>query len=180
MTTRSHLAERLAGITLGAATITMGLIAGVYYAFSCSVMLGLSQTDDRTFVEVMQRINVVIVNPVFAVSFFGTLILSVIAVVLQRRLGPRAATRWIVAAAVLYVASLVVTMGANIPLNDQLVRAGDPNHIVDIARVRKQFEVPWGAWNIVRGVMATVALGCLGRALVLHGRASAGEDRTSR
>ena len=36
-------------------------------------MRALAGTDDRTFVEVMQRINVVIVNPWFLISFLGSI-----------------------------------------------------------------------------------------------------------
>jgi uncharacterized membrane protein len=49
--------------TLAAATLTTGLMAGLYYAYAYSVMLGLSRTDDRTFVSAMQQINVAILNP---------------------------------------------------------------------------------------------------------------------
>jgi uncharacterized membrane protein len=49
-------------VVLVAATVTMGLIAGLFYAYACSVMLGLRQTDARTFVYAMQRINVAILN----------------------------------------------------------------------------------------------------------------------
>ena len=48
---------------LAAATLTTGLMAGLYYAYAYSVMLGLSRTDDRTFVSAMQQINVAILNP---------------------------------------------------------------------------------------------------------------------
>jgi len=105
-------------------------------------------------------------------SFFGALVITVIAAILQRRLGSRPATRWIITAAVFYAASLVVTVGANIPLNEGLRHAGNPDQIRDIAIVRQQFEVPWGVWNAVRGVLATAALGCLALALVLHGGAN--------
>lgn len=40
---------------LAAATVATGLVAGVYYAFACSVMLGLGASGDRTFIEAMQN-----------------------------------------------------------------------------------------------------------------------------
>ena len=52
--------ELFRGGALAAAT---GLMAGLYYAYAYSVMLGLSMTDDRTFVSAMQQINVAIINP---------------------------------------------------------------------------------------------------------------------
>jgi len=68
--------EWVRGATLVAATITAGLMAGLLYAYACSVMIGLSRTDDRTFVDVMQRINLAIVNGWFFVTFFGALVFT--------------------------------------------------------------------------------------------------------
>nr|BFE81337.1 hypothetical protein GCM10020093_039380 [Planobispora longispora] len=81
-------------ITLVAATVAMGLTAGLFYTFSCSVMLGLAETDDRTFIGVMQRINRRILNGWFALSFGGAPLLTLLAGVLhlaggERTGGPR-------------------------------------------------------------------------------------------
>lgn len=161
------------GLTLGAALLTNGLMAGLFYAYTCSVIIGLGRTDDRTFIDAMQQINDAIQNPVFFVAFFGALVFPAIAVWQQRRRGRRDVTRWTLAATVLYAIALVVTFAANIPLNDDLAAAGDPARIADVAAVRDHFEDPWVAWNIVRGVASTAALACLGWALVLYGRARA-------
>ncbi|PZU00224.1 MAG: DUF1772 domain-containing protein, partial [Gordonia sp. (in: high G+C Gram-positive bacteria)] len=56
-----------------AAVLAVGLIAGLFCAFAYAVMPGLAQTDDPVFVSSMQRINVVIVNPLFLLLFFGGL-----------------------------------------------------------------------------------------------------------
>src|ERR671916_3351001 len=48
--------ELARGATLVAATVAMGLLAGLFYSYACSVMPGLSRTDDRTFVSGMQQI----------------------------------------------------------------------------------------------------------------------------
>ena len=97
-------------------------------------------------------------------------ILIVAALVLEYRSGSRQVVRWLVAALVLCAAVILVTGAANIPLNDDLKQAGDPDRIADIAQVRDDFYGPWVAWNIVRTVAATAALGCLVYALMLHGR----------
>ena len=49
--------DRRAGIVLAAATVAMGLIAGVYFAYAVSVMPGLAGLDDRAFVAAMQQID---------------------------------------------------------------------------------------------------------------------------
>jgi uncharacterized membrane protein len=160
-------------ITLIASVITMGLIAGVFYAFSCSVMLGLRQADDRTFVTAMQRINVAILNPWFMISFLGALVFTILAGALRISGNGAGVLPWIIAAAVLYIVAVAVTGGINVPLNNQLDAAGDPGAIAELAAVRAAFEATWVRWNLVRAVACTAAFGCLTWALVLHGRNSA-------
>ena len=93
------------------------------------------------------------------------------AVYLQRRLGVRQATPWILAALILYGLGFLTTMAINMPLSSDLADAGDPSRIADLAGVRDAFEDKWVAWHIVRTVLSTAALGCLAYALLLHGRA---------
>ncbi|MER6400936.1 DUF1772 domain-containing protein [Kitasatospora sp. NBC_01246] len=155
-----------------AATLAMGLSAGLFFAFSCSVMPGLGKADDRTFVETMQRINVAILNGWFMLVFLGALALTVLAVVLQFRGGDRRLLPWLIAAAVLYTVVLVVTGAVNVPLNDQLAAAGSLDRIPDLAAVRETFESSWVGWNTVRTVAATAGFGCLLAALVTGARSA--------
>jgi uncharacterized membrane protein len=163
------------GLVLGAALVAMALVTGLIYTFSVAVMPNLAGADDRTFVATMQRFNE---NPVFQLTFTGALVLTVLAAVLQRRHGPGVALRWTVAALVLYGIVFAVTLGINIPLNNEIDQAGDPDRIADLAHVRDQFEGPWVAANIVRTLFSTAAVAALARALLLHGRSTA--DRKAR
>ena len=65
-----------AGLVLGLAMIATGLSTGLLYSYACSVLPGLAQTSDRTFIDAMQQINKAIQNPVFFASFFGALALT--------------------------------------------------------------------------------------------------------
>ncbi len=161
------------GLALGAALLSMGLMAGVFFAFSVSVMPGLAGADDRSFVTAMQTINAAIENLAFAGAFGGALLFTAVAGLLLLRSGRRAAAAWTAGALVLYVAVLVLTMGVQVPLNDALAAAGRPDRITDLGRARDDFEPLWTAVNLVRTVLCTAALACLGPALILHGRASA-------
>jgi uncharacterized membrane protein len=176
---RAGLRHHAAGTVLGLATIATGLTGGLLYAYACSVMPGLARTDDRTFITAMQEINKAIQNPIFFASFFGALILTAVALVQQRRLEQRAAQRWVTAGLALYLLTLFITIAFNIPLNDDLAFAGAPARIADPAAIRDHFEGSWIAWNIVRTTTATVALSCLARALVLHGRQQAERPRSA-
>ncbi|HEY6416729.1 MAG TPA: DUF1772 domain-containing protein [Acidimicrobiales bacterium] len=169
-------ADRWTGLALGAALVAMALVTGLIYTFSVAVMPNLAGADDRTFVATMQRFNE---NPVFPLSFTAALVLVALAAVLQRRHGSRVAMRWTVAALVLYGIVVAVTFGVNIPLNDELDRAGDPGRIADLAHVRNRFEGPWVAANIVRTLLSTAAVAALARALFLLGRNTAGGRRSA-
>jgi len=158
------------GRVLGLATVAMGLLAGLFYGYACSVMPGLGRADDRTVVDAMQQINEAIENPVFFLTFLGAPVLVVWAVVIERHSGAREVLRWTVAALVLCAIAMVVTFAFNIPLNNELVNAGDPARMADLAHVRDDFEGPWVAWNIVRTLAITASFGCLARALYVHAR----------
>ena len=78
---------------------------------------------------------------------------------------------WVAVALVLYLAVVVATLAVNVPLNDAIKAAGDPDRIADLAAVRERFnEARWVRWNLARAVATTAAFGCLAWALVLYGR----------
>ena len=52
-------------LMLGGATLTTGLVAGVFYAYAVSVDLGLAAQPDGSYVATMQEINDRIQNPLF-------------------------------------------------------------------------------------------------------------------
>jgi uncharacterized membrane protein len=150
-----------------AATVLTGLLAGTYFAYACSVMLALGRTSDRTFIEVMQKIDVAIQNPVFFAALFGAPACTAIAVGLEAS-EDRGAPGWTIAALALNLVSLLITIAANVPLNNRLAAAGDPAMIADPGAVRRRFEGAWNSWNTARGSAAIAALICLG--LALRGR----------
>jgi uncharacterized membrane protein len=155
---------------LVAATLAVGLMAGVFFAFTVAVMPGLARADDRTFVVTMQRINVAIVNGWFLLAFLGALVLPALAAALHLGRDARSVLPWAIAGFVLYAVTMIVTVRLNIPLNNQLDSAGDPDSIADLAAVRERFEATWVRWNLVRTLTSTAALGCLAWGLVVHGR----------
>ncbi|MFI7707756.1 DUF1772 domain-containing protein [Nonomuraea sp. NPDC049480] len=162
--------EGLRIAALVAATISTGLAAGVFGLYAHTIMPGLGRTDDRTFVAAFQSIDRAIMNPWFlGGSFFGALLFTILAMIAH--VG-RPAMPWIVAALVLYAITFVITIAINVPLNDAIKAAGDPDGI-DLAAVRERFdEARWRSWNIVRVIASTTAFGLLTWALTLTGRSS--------
>ncbi|WP_354702372.1 hypothetical protein DSM112329_02729 [Paraconexibacter sp. AEG42_29] len=159
-----------AGLALGVAVLATGLMAGLFYAYACSVMPGLAKASDRTALEAMQRINTAIMNPVFFAGFLGAPAAALVALVLEHRDGAGPVARWVLAGLVLYGVVVVVTGAANVPLNDELARADLSRQGTDLAALRDRFEDTWVLWNVVRTVACVAAFGCLGRALMLHGQ----------
>jgi uncharacterized membrane protein len=151
------------------ATMSMGLVAGVFALYAHTIMPGLHKTDDRTFVTAFQSIDQSVINPWFiGGTFLGALAFTVIAAVTNRN---DPAFSWIVVALVAYGVACIVTVVVHVPLNDSVKAAGTPNALTDLAMVRANFhEARWAAWNLVRVVMSMGAFTVLTWALLLHGR----------
>ncbi|MEN3613998.1 anthrone oxygenase family protein [Plantactinospora sp. ZYX-F-223] len=161
----------LTGLVLGAAAMTAGLVAGVFILYAHTIMPGLGRTDDRTFVGAFQAVDRAIINPWFMSCFFGALVLTGVSAALHLRADGHGGLPWIAVAFLLYLMVVVITLTVNVPLNDAIKAAGDPERIADLARVRRDFdEARWRAWNLVRVVLSSTAFGCLLVALVMYGR----------
>ncbi|MFE0645429.1 DUF1772 domain-containing protein [Streptomyces sp. NPDC058877] len=156
-------------VSLIAATITMGLVSGLFYGFSVSVMPGLKRTDDRTVIEVMQKINVAILNGWFVLGYIGAFVFTAVAVALHVFGGRQEVLVPLLVALVLYIVVMGMTNRVNIPLNNALDKAGPASGIADPAAVRRAFEAPWARANAWRAVLCTVAVGFLAWALVRYG-----------
>jgi uncharacterized membrane protein len=161
---RSRSSKAVA-VLLAASTVAVGLMSGFFYAYACSVMVGLDRVDDRTFIVTMQWINATVRNAAFAPAFFGALVLTTAAAVVAVVTG--SPTRaWILAAAVLYAAAFLVTLTLNVPLNSQLAAAGPADQISDLAAVRAAFEGSWVRWNLLRTGLTVGSLTALSIALL--------------
>lgn len=141
-------------VALIGGTVTTGLVAGLFLAFSTAVMPGLARTDDRTFVAAMQAINVAILNPVFLTLFVAPLGCLAVAAFT----GP--ARWWVVAALVLYVANVAITQAGNIPLNDALLAAGTPDGPAGWEAARTAFEDQWNRLHLVRTLALVASFAC--------------------
>ncbi|WP_232343923.1 anthrone oxygenase family protein [Actinoplanes awajinensis] len=157
MTTRGLTAG-----ALGGSLLCLGLMAGLFFAFSVAVLPGLHAGDDRTFVAAMQQVNVAIQNGVFGLVFIGALAFPALAAVLLARAGHRSAAGWTAAAAGLYLVVLLLTVTVSVPLNNRLAAAG----LTDPAQARQAFAGVWVPINQLRTVLTTLALGCLAPVLV--------------
>ena len=137
-----------------------GLIAGLFYAYSCSVNIGLGRLPDKEYIAAMQSINIAILNPLFFVSFLGTLLLLPLSTYLNFEQPLSTRFLLLLAAAIIYAIGVFgVTMLGNVPLNDAL--AGfDLEHasVKSIYEQRIRFEQPWLFLHQVRTIASVVCL----------------------
>ncbi|EIV94844.1 DUF1772 domain-containing protein [Frankia sp. QA3] len=177
--TRRTGRDRAALGLVALAVLALALIAGFFYAYACSVMVGLAEVDDRTFITTMQSINATVRNWGFAPSFFGATLITAVALAALGRRWRSPEWRLLAAALLVYtVGGLVLTMGISVPLNDELAAAGPAAAIADPAAIRADYEGPWVAWNLVRTVCSTLAF--LLAAAALHRMGRTTRPRTAR
>jgi uncharacterized membrane protein len=150
-----------------AAALTLGLSAGLFFTYSNSVLPGLARAGDRTLVAGMQGINVAILNGLFLLVFLGSFVITAVAVVFHL-IDAAPGRWWLLAALVSYALTLGITFRVNVPLNNALDAAGDPDQNPDLAGVRQRFEKPWLAWNHARTVTSVAAFACSLGALLPH------------
>ncbi len=143
-----------------AAIVSTGLMAGLFYGWSVSVIPGTRRVGDTTYIETMQRINRAIVNPAFVIPFMGTPLILLAAAYAQRQAGNDRAALWLAVAAGVYVVGMLgVTFRGNIPLNNAL----DAFDLADADERsaherRRTYEQGWNRWHSVRTVAVTVSL----------------------
>lgn len=147
-------------ILLLGTTVLVALTAGLFYAWSCSVMPGLARLADTPYLHAMQAMNRAILNPMFFLSFLGsTVLLPLCAWQQTRELGVQGATLVIAAALIHVVGMFGVTVLGNVPLNNILdatdIGRADAN---ELARLRGLFQSTWVRLNMVRACAATLAL----------------------
>ncbi len=163
------LGSAIRALTLAGATLTTGLIAGVFYAYAVSVNLGLAAQPDASYVATMQAINERIQNPLFFLSFFGAALFLLAALATHYRRSRSGRFRLVALACALYVGGgFLLTVVANVPLNEELARVSADASASELARARAGYEGPWDFWNSVRTVFSILAFVTLVGACLLR------------
>lgn len=147
-------------LVLVAAIITNGLLAGLFFVFTCAVAPGYRRIDDHSYVQGFRAINTAILNGWF-LSVFAVAPLSAIAsVALASHDGGGTRLISLLIGSICSIATVVITVVASVPLNNDLERsATDSEHQRRDARGR--FEARWNRWNLARTLASTAALASL-------------------
>lgn len=146
--------------------IGAGIVGGVFFAFSTFVMKALAELPARQGIAAMQRINVVVINPLFMLVFLGTSALSVVCIVIAATNWGAASSSWLLASGLLYLlGSFLVTVAFNVPRNERLARLE-----AESAQASEYWVVylrEWSRWNHVRLVASVASAACSAGALAI-------------
>jgi uncharacterized membrane protein len=139
------------------AALGSGLIAGFFLAFSATVMWALERQPPTAGISAMQTINVVVLNPIFLGTFFGTAILSLVLDIVALVGWSEPGSGYLLAGSLLYfIGTFLVTLVFNVPLNNRLA-AVKPDSAEGKAVWTLYLSV-WTAWNHVRTAASLAAM----------------------
>jgi|SoiMetStandDraft_2_1073263.scaffolds.fasta_scaffold23798_3 uncharacterized membrane protein len=146
------------------AALGCGVMAGLFFAFSVSVMKALARLPSAEGIAAMQSINVAIINPVFLAVFLGTAVacLLVMIAALLRWHNP-GAVYLLIGGALYLVGTFFVTLVFNVPKNNALASVAPANP--ESASLWADYLSKWTAWNHVRAAAALAAAASLTIAL---------------
>jgi uncharacterized membrane protein len=133
-----------------------GLVAGVFCAFSTFVMKGLAELPPAQGVAAMKAINVTALRPAFMLVFAGSAMLCAVIAVVTFVLWPDEGTVELLLGSALYLfGSFGVTMVANVPRNDTLMKLDAGT--AEAAAYWPEYVREWTVWNHVRMVASGAA-----------------------
>ena len=144
--------------------IGAGLVGGVFFAFSTFVMKALAELPAAQGILAMQRINVVVLNPLFLGVFVGTAVLAGVCVLAGFFLWGEPKSLLLLAAGLSYVlGSFGVTAVFNVPRNERLAKLSPES--AEAAAYWPTYVSEWLIWTHVRTVASVVCAACAAGAL---------------
>lgn len=146
--------------------ISAGIVGGVFFAFSTFIMKALAQLPASQGIAAMQRINVVVLNPLFLGVFLSTALLAAACVVMSVLSWSTPRSILLLASGALYlVGSFLVTMALNVPRNERL--AGLAPESLQAAEYWVVYLREWSLWNHVRSAASIASAACSAGALAI-------------
>ncbi len=133
------------------------LSSGFFFAWSVSVILGTKKVGHFSYLETMQHINREILNSLFFMVFFGSLIALIITTCLEFNNKP---VFWLVLASTLIylIGTFGVTAFGNVPLNNELDILDLSNlSTLELENFRTYYESAWNRFHNIRTISGMIA-----------------------
>ncbi|MBX4889113.1 MULTISPECIES: anthrone oxygenase family protein [Rhizobium] len=153
-------------LSLVAAAIGSGLVAGIFFAFSTFIMTALSRIPAEQGIAAMNSVNVTILRSPFMGLFVPTAILCLVIAVLALIDWRGGASALMLTGAALYLlASFASTIIFNVPMNDALAKAAGNG--AEAVQLWNTYVRDWTWWNHVRTIASLLASVAFVRALMI-------------
>ena len=137
-----------------------GLMAGLFFIFSNTVMPALGKLRPHEGIVAMQSINRVILNPLFFIVFFGTAAGSLLLIVSTIWRWSQLESIYLLCGSGLYLVGVMfITMRFNVPMNNRLdaLEPKNPNS----EPYWKAYLIRWTRWNHIRSVASLLGTAAL-------------------
>ena len=145
------MADNILFILILLTALGCGIMAGVFFIFSNTVMSALGQLEPPQGIAAMQSINTVILNPIFFLVFIGTAVISVVLAVSLVWMWSQPGSIYILFGVLFYlVGSFLVTIVFNVSMNEALDKVKPDS--IEAANLWAKYLTNWTAWNHVRTV----------------------------
>ncbi|APF40844.1 DUF1772 domain-containing protein [Neomicrococcus aestuarii] len=151
-------------LILVVAIVTNGLLAGLFFAFTCAISPAFRRVDDATYVSAFRAINAAILNGWFLTVFFVAPLSSLVSSVFVLWKDGSASVILVLAGAVCSALTFGITAAANVPLN-RLLEQSPTGTIAQQTNARRDFEDRWNRWNLARTLTSSGTLAFLAAAL---------------
>jgi uncharacterized membrane protein len=152
-----------------AAVLGSGLMAGLFFVFSNTIMAALARIQPAEGIAAMQSINRVILNPLFLMIFLATPAACALVVLSSLWRWSEPGAVWLIVGSALYIGgTFLVTMAANVPMNNALDAVNPATAEAGVLWAR--YLANWTAWNHVRTVTSLAAAAALTIGLYLSAR----------
>lgn len=149
-------------LTLFAATLLIGLTAGLCFTWGNAVTPGIGQLDNLDYLQAFQKMNRSIENPWFFVVFFGSFLVGIAAMVTSKSVSPEHFKLITIAVGVYFLGVVMVTIFGNVPLNQILDKTDlAQSSLEELRALRERFEQPWNRFHIIRIITAMISFALL-------------------
>ncbi|TDK47981.1 anthrone oxygenase family protein [Algoriphagus formosus] len=149
---------QIQNISLNVALVLTGLSAGLFFAWSVSVIPGTQKIDSLSFLETMQSINREIINPAFFLVFFGSIAALTYSTYITY--GQSTTSFWLLLTATLayLFGTIGVTGVGNVPLNNELELLNLAKlSTKEITEFREYYELRWNKFHTFRMLFSVLS-----------------------
>jgi len=149
---------QMQNISLNISLILTGLSAGLFYAWSVSVIPGTQKIDDLSYLNTMQSINREILNPAFFLVFFGSLLALACSTYFTYSGSTKGFWFLLIATLTYLIGTIGVTGLGNVPLNNKLETLNIKElSLKEIAEFRQHFESRWNKLHTYRMLFSVLS-----------------------